>query len=1524
MALDVLNGGQCTFFGPALPEPFVRLDLEKQLQKHKLLPTQSSKELADSYEVVRRKLGRMSANSGPVAIRNRVVQPLVELLGYESLDQATPVVTREGDEDGGFLMQGSDGAKLRCWSVDYEADLDAPTKRGRAYRYSPVRVAQRVLLASGERVGVVTNGAQLRLLLCDPARPDSEISFDLDYWRDHRKPPDSYTLLLALATPAGVRALPEIIEQARLMQSKVTKDLRDQARQAVESFVQYVLDHPDNKQALAAHTDRAALAKDLWHEGLVLVYRLLFVLKCESTHDPSRVFKFAGTSIWRKTYSPTRRLADVARKLLDESAQTGRFLEEGLRVLFRIFAEGMELPGLSVRPLGGVLFGAQSTPLLSSLTWGEQAVARLLDKLLWTTPKRAGQSRERVHYGPLDVEDLGRVYEALLELEPGISSEPMCRLKRAKLEVVVPLAQGERYRDTPDDSNGDDDSDDASDDEEDEKSKKGKGTKVQWIEEIPPDRFYLRVGLGRKASGSYYTPHSFVRFLVQETLRPQCDERSPRDDPQPSKILKLKVLDPACGSGHFLVEACRYLAGRLYESVRLCDELASNAEDAADKEADENKKHELQERAKDYRQRIVDLPDERDELLDYLPSRSVGAEGGSLSSFANARAEAICRRLVAVHCIYGVDINPLAVELAKLSLWIESHAEGYPLTFLDHRIVVGNSLTGPFAKDLIKSPGSQLPVQNLFSQNLYPSMQKHLAHALNLVRHLEASVGTDAADIARKAELKRELDEKLLPFRVVAAAWAGGVMLGTNQPGGMPRCNDDDYAELLRHVGQEGRLPNRIESADLRAMIAKGLGVPEVPEEIAPLAVALTGNAGNVSLSESLRSMVPAFPYDLAFAEVFHPTGIAQGMDGFDAVVGNPPWDAVRPIKKEFLASFDLDVLALKGRELRAKTDEITQDPRVGKAYTAFLESYEEVKRCFDRCYSHQKIFVDGDLAGRWLDAFRVFVERAFQLSKNGAAIGQVLPDAFHTNAGSVGIRRLSYQYQPECCFSFNNERSLFEIGTGEEFDLLVVRLRPGAQWRFACAFGLTDPDWLFETTRPGEITYSKELILRLGGDFATIPKLRSKLDRDVAETCFRLGVPLGAYLSEHDMAFQTNPAAINMGTQSKALVDTRTVLAEGDPRSVEILRSLLEKRLSYLHEKGTIGKFDDSRQETPRNLVVLDDLDNATTICQQLRFFRLAGRKAIHASEESKAVFCLITPGGVVSDSAMVEPDPARRQNSLALGLLSNLNSQTFDYLLRLQVSLNVSLFILHNVSIPVQHEPSAAFYSHGALRLSANHKGYETLWREQCGDNWREPGREPFKWPVLEGDDARWAVRATIDAVVADAYGLSREQYAHVLSTFSHSSYPRAPELCLAAFDELKQVGLEEFCKRHDPYHDIPLNENLPKPVIDLPIPEPINKEDDGGPLFRNSANASTSAKSPATKPKRSRRAKTTADPGRVKSMQTLMELKKELTTSQAAKTLNLETAEAKQLLDHLVAKNQATKVGKGRGTKYVWGSK
>ena len=564
MSLDL---HECFVSGPALPESFLRFDLAMLLEKRALLPS-PGRPFEQGWDTLRRQLRALGGSGGPLRVHNHIIAPLAPYLGYGAPQPQEAVATREGVEDGGWLMHAQDGARLRAWSVGADIDLDAPHRSGRAYRFSPARSASRVLLSVGEQMGLLTDGAELRLLLCDPARPDSHVAIPLTGaggWHERSLPPDSYRVLLALAGPRGVAALPDILDAARLSQARVTKDLRVQARVAVEGFLQALLDDPANAMRLRQHPDRDRLARILWQEGLVLVYRLLFVLKLESATDPARAFSFASTDLWRYALSPNRALGPLVRRHLDHGHDTGRMLGDGLRTVFQVFRHGLSCSELAVAPLGGALFSPDATPTLDALQWSDHAAAVLLDRLLWTTPR--GRERERVQYGPLDVEELGRVYEALLELEPGIACQPMMRLRRGRLEVVVPVEHAQDRR-APDDTDSDDvkSSDDSS---------------VVRRQDIPVGQFYLRVGLGRKATGSYYTPHEFVRFLVRETLGDMVRSRSPDDEPDPAAILALKIVDPATGSGHFLVEACRFLGEALYAACRLCDAQAASADAAA-------------------------------------------------------------------------------------------------------------------------------------------------------------------------------------------------------------------------------------------------------------------------------------------------------------------------------------------------------------------------------------------------------------------------------------------------------------------------------------------------------------------------------------------------------------------------------------------------------------------------------------------------------------------------------------------------------------------------------------------------------------------------------------------------------------------------------------------------------------------------------------------------------------------------------------------------------------------------------
>src|SRR5271157_5047049 len=354
MALDLSD---CQFFGPALPAPFVRFELEKEFTSRKLLPKKLGNEgekLRRNWDLYRRHLQELAASGGPLRVRNKVIEPLIDSLGYTKLEAADNVQTREDFESGGNLLLTADGGdKLRVWTTSFNEDLDAPAQRGRAYRFSHLKIAQRVLLKTGERLGILTNGVELRILISDPARLDSQIIIPLDPgWKRHREVPDSFLLLVALCCPRGVKALPDIVDKARLQQARVTKELRVQAREAVERFIQEILDHPENRDWFDAQPDRAALAKALWHEGLITVYRLLFILKLESSDDPARSFGFASMSVWRNTFSPSMALGTYARDVLGRGLETGRLLESGLRSLFRMGSSVFKCKTSRIGPSG--------------------------------------------------------------------------------------------------------------------------------------------------------------------------------------------------------------------------------------------------------------------------------------------------------------------------------------------------------------------------------------------------------------------------------------------------------------------------------------------------------------------------------------------------------------------------------------------------------------------------------------------------------------------------------------------------------------------------------------------------------------------------------------------------------------------------------------------------------------------------------------------------------------------------------------------------------------------------------------------------------------------------------------------------------------------------------------------------------------------------------------------------------------------------------------------------------------------
>lgn len=1064
--------------------------------------------------------------------------------------------------------------------------------------------------------------------------------------------------------------------------------LREQVRQAVVHFVQGLLDAPENRELRRTRRDMDGLARQLWDEGLVIAYRLLFLLKLESSSDAAQRFPFTRTQTWRKRFSPDTALARLVANDPCSGTHAEHTLSKRLKALFRLFCDGAVLDDARVVALGGRLFGAAGTPLLDAMHWSDNAVAELLRALLWTDGKRGREDRaERIHYGRLEVEDLGRIYEWLLEFEPGIAQVPMCRLRRGKLEVVVPLARGELYRNRNTHERleplaGNAKTRRASSALKPARVRATVATKLSFVEEIPKHHFYLRAGLGRKSSGSYYTPQAFVRFLVRETLEPQIARLSPAGAPNPEAILSLRILDPAMGTGHFLVQACRFLGQALFDALSACS----------------------------------------------LPGRP-----------NRTRTLAECRTLVAKHCLYGIDKNPLAVELARASLWLESDGE-YPFSFTENHLVAGDSVTGPTLKHLFTFPSSGKPLEH---HEAGAQLRQQLEQCLEGV-HKESN-----------AEIRDRL-------KLLAASWSGAVMLGD-------RGDDHVYEQLVTSIANGARFGELLgNSSQLSRMIA-------------------AGREGVV--------------YELEFPEVF--ASKQTGGGGFDAVLGNPPWDAIKFNTKEFLASFDLRVLEAPTKKERDRIEaELTQSARIAALFEAYQHGFERLKRSNDRLYSHQKLTIDGDLAGRQLDLYRVVLERSCAVLHPTGYLGFVVPSSFHTAAGAAGVRKLvTEQHRLLKYLSFVNTRKAFDISAGAEFGLLVAAGVETPKATTLARFGIEDPDLLSSSDQLHLLEFPVESLCK-GNPYLSFPTARDSIELSALASCRGGGRTFEQLASASSIDIRSTPTSVHMTHEAKHFIERRG-------------RSRSTSDNVLLHEGATFNRFTDHWDTEPRFGI------QRRRVLANPRWGVLVGHyklalRAIVGNSKDKSIAVLLPPGCLVANSALVEGSPDERANANALALLGLLNSTVFSWLLSFYADLNVNLFALKYLPVPDQELPP--FLTHHALRLSCNHTGYAPLWREQLGEHWREcaPARS---WPVLTTPEQRTAARASIDAAVAHLYGLDRAQYAYILGISKHSD-PTYPEQSLSAFDEINALGLQQFAKRRDPYWDVPVVTARPSAVTNLDV--------------------------------------------------------------------------------------------------------
>ena len=504
--------------------------------------------------------------------RQRWLYPLLQELGFAGIPHVGSIPI--GDDSYPISHQWGTSIPIHLIGRGVPIDKRTPGVPGAA-RKSPHGMLQEFLNRSDQHLwGIVTNGHTLRVLRDNASLTRlSYYEADLRAIFDGNRYPDFVALWKTCHRTRFEGATPEqcILEQwnqqAATRGIRALNQLREGVEAAIQQFGQGFLVHPGNQQLRQRLHHGDLPASRYLQQLLRLVYRMLFLLVAENRgllHPPNT--DNTARSRYRNYYS-MRRLRSLAGRHR-RTAHTD--LWQSLQVTIGAFHRN-GIPKLGLPALGSYLWDPDVTPDLNQAQIDNRHLLNAVRSLCYTRDQET-RVLTRVNYQNLGTEELGSVYESLLELHADINGNA----RTFKLDTAP--------------------------------------------------------GNERKHTGSYYTPTPLIDRLLDDTLNPLLDQAEHSPDPEQA-LLDLRVLDPACGSGHFLINAAHRIAGR----------LASH--------------------------------------------RAVGDEP-SPTQLRAALRDVIGR------CVYGIDINPLAVELCKVALWLEANNEGQPLSFLDHHIVCGNSLLG--------------------------------------------------------------------------------------------------------------------------------------------------------------------------------------------------------------------------------------------------------------------------------------------------------------------------------------------------------------------------------------------------------------------------------------------------------------------------------------------------------------------------------------------------------------------------------------------------------------------------------------------------------------------------------------------------------------------------------------------------------------------------------------------------------------------------------------------------------------
>lgn len=1209
--------------------------------------------------------------------RERWLLPLFAELGYGRLVSTKPI---EIDEKSYPLSHSWQHLPIHL--VSYKLGLDTLARgSGSSSRYSPYSLVQELVNRSPEHLwGMVSNGMRLRLLRKNVSLTrQAYVEFDLEAMMQGENYAD-FVLFWLLCHQSRVEAerssecwLEKWSRLAHDQGVRALDRLRGGVEDAINAFGSGFLAHPANGELRRKLREGDLSSQDYYREVLRFVYRLIILFVAE---DRAILFHPLATDAARTRYNEyysTHRLRHLAgQRIGTRHSDLFHVLWLVMEQLGRV--DGCE--GLGLPALNGFLFSQQAVPDLAGCELANHELLNAVRSLAFTYD---GKFRRNVDYKNLGAEELGSIYESLLELHPDLNVEAAT--------FVLKTASGNE----------------------------------------------------RKTSGSYYTPTSLIECLLDSALEPVLSEATHQPDPE-AAILNLKVCDPACGSGHFLIAAAHRIAKRL-AAVR-----TGNEEPAAE---------------------------ERRAAL----------------------------RDVVGHCIYGVDINPMAVELCKVNLWMEAIEPGKPLSFLDAHIQCGNSLLGATPALLHSGiPDSAFePIEGDDKKICasYKKMNKaQRAGQLSLLapdaqpwdsqNNLSVNMKyLDEMDDGTVEQLHRKQDyyanlvisSDYLNGRQWADAWCAAFVWKKNKDLLYPITE-----EIFRKIGKNPH------------------SVPDwMQDEIV-----------------RLREQYQFFHWHLAFPDVFNvPAGDeapeneqAAWSGGFDVVLGNPPWERIKIQEKEWFAARRPDIAnaANAAQRRRMISALVYEDPEL---YKAFLEDQRQAtgESHFVRDTGRYPLCGRGDV-----NTYSIFAEN-MRLAVSGVGrVGCIVPSGIATDdTNKFFFRDLMESHSLVSLYDFDNLAGLFpSVDSRFKFCLLTLTasahtLKEGAEF----AFFLHATDDLRESER--YFIVSNEDLSLINPNTYTCPVFRSKHDLDLTISIYR-HFPILIKKSSPErnpwniklsrMFDMTNDAALfrsrdYLKKDSYNIVGNTFCNTVGD-RYIPLYEGRLGHQFNHRFASQPGGQLQEvsvDQLANPEFFVEPQYWVHMEEVSQRLKRYStfcttgLLGFRRVSRNTDERTSISSIIPWGAASYGWILVLGPKATDLLLLLGVF---NSFSFDYLLRNTLSQpsipqgtfeqipcpspDIFKFIINFSFIPPLLELT---YTAWDLEAFAHDCGYDG---------------PPFRWD----EERRFLLRCELDAAYFHLYGIARDDVDYIMETFpivkrkdekQYHDY-RTKRMILEIYDEMQRA--------------------------------------------------------------------------------------------------------------------------------------